>query len=152
MIKRYLLVAALTVATATAAFSQPYDKNHAWHNKTGNVLYASSMIYPHAFDTEYWTKRFADLGLWFSVGPEPPHNIWVNYMTDPQGDKQLKETGQWRPFVCVGKLGSKLPIYCVNGATERDDTLLIDAFVAGYELRTKTTPDAPDSGNAAANQ
>jgi hypothetical protein len=154
MIKRYLLITALTVASVASAFSQPYDKNHAWHNSaSGQTLYASAMIYPHALDTEWWAKKFADVGLWFSVGPNPPQ-LWVNYMTDPEGDKQLKVTGQWRPFVCVGRIGSKLPIYCVNAATERDDTVLIDAFVAGYELRTKAPLAGPpeDSGNAATTQ
>jgi hypothetical protein len=80
-------------------------------------------IYPSTLDKQEFSKA----GLWFAISLSPPNNIWVNYI---KGD----DHGPYkRSFVGIGKLGEKLPIYCVNAPTERDDTLIVEAFLEGYK-------------------
>jgi hypothetical protein len=74
-------------------------------------------------------QTFREAGLWFWVTEAPPTNIPVSYLN---GDD--KDSPQRRVFACVGHLGSSVPIYCVNGPSERDDTLLIEAFLQGYKI------------------
>ena len=111
MKKQAILTIVLAAATATAALGQTVD----------NRL----LIYPQYLNQ----KNFADLGLWFWVNDSnyPHTNILVNWIKG-------EENGPFqRSFVGVGKLGSSVPIFCVNAPTERDDTLLTEAFLEGYK-------------------
>jgi hypothetical protein len=74
-------------------------------------------------------QKFKEAGLWFWTTEAPPTNIPVGYLSGND-----KDSPQRRVFACVGFLGSSLPIYCVNGLNERDDTLLIEAFLEGYTI------------------
>jgi hypothetical protein len=80
-------------------------------------------IYPRYLDKQ----KFKDAGLCFWVTEIPPTNIPVDYLNGED-----KNSAQKRSFVCVGYFGSTVPIYCVNGPSERDDTLLLEAFLQGY--------------------
>jgi hypothetical protein len=107
------IIFAILLAAATAAVS------------LGQTVDNRPLIYPHYLNQ----KDFADLGLWFWVNDShhPPTDIWVDWIKgEENGPLQ-------RSFVCVGKLGSNVPIYCVNAPTERDDTLIMKAFLQGYK-------------------
>jgi hypothetical protein len=116
MKKQIILTIVLAAAAAAAALGQTVDN---W-----------PLIYPHYLNQ----KDFADLGLWFWVNDShhPPANIWVDWIKG-------EENGPFqRSFVCVGKLGSSVPIFCVNAPTERDDSLIMQAFLQGYKAANLT--------------
>jgi hypothetical protein len=75
-------------------------------------------------------QEFTSHGLWLSEAGStapPPTNIVVHYI---KGGDETSPTR--RTLICVGIIGESLPIYCVSGTSEREITLMLEAFLEGY--------------------
>jgi hypothetical protein len=74
-------------------------------------------------------EEFRSHGLWLLARDmtHPPTNIVVHYMKGGDESSLTRRT-----LFLVGLVGQEWPVYCVSSTSERDVTLILEAFLEGY--------------------